>query len=147
MRLAYEMEYIHPTKEDPVIELIKYSSQYQEEYKRIYNEGYHEMREALDIKPYDFIQDNSFFEDGMDDVFLLLNNNEIVGTVALKIDEIDDLIVNRKYQGKGYGKQILLWAIKNIQTQKPILHVAGWNEKAIVLYKNVGFEIIETIEI
>ena len=72
---------------------------------------------------------------------------EIVGTVALKIDEIDDLIVNRKYQGKGYGKQILLWAIKNIQTQKPILHVAGWNEKAIVLYKNVGFEIIETIEI
>ena len=43
--------------------------------------------------------------------------------------------------------QILLWAIKNIQTPKPILHVAGWNEKAIVLYKNVGFEIIETIEI
>ena len=39
MRLAYKMEYIHPTKEDPVIELIKYSSQYQEEYKRIYNEG------------------------------------------------------------------------------------------------------------
>ena len=60
-----------------------------------------------------------------------LHNNEIVGTVALKIDEIDDLIVNRKYQGKGYGKQILLWAIKNIQTQKPILHVAGWNEKAV----------------
>ena len=147
MRFAYKMEYIHPTKEDTVIELINYSSQYQEEYKRIYNEGYHEMREALGIKPYDFIQDNSFFEEGMDDVFLLLINNEIVGTVALKTDEIDDLIVNRKYQGKGYGKQILLWAIKNMQTQRPILHVAGWNEGAIDLYKKVGFEIIETIEI
>ena len=38
-----------------------FSEPIEEEYKRIYNEGYHEMREALDIKPYDFIQDNSFF--------------------------------------------------------------------------------------
>jgi len=41
----------------------------------------------------------------------------------------------------------LLWALKNIQTQRPILHVAGWNEKAVALYKNIGFEITETIEI
>ncbi len=147
MRLAYKMEYMHPTKADTTVELTKYTSKYQEAYKKVYNEGYHKMREALEIKPYDFIQDNSFFEDGMDDVFLLLEQNDIVGTVALKKDEIDDLIVNSKYQGKGYGKQILLWAIKNIQTKTPILHVAGWNEKAIALYKNVGFEIVETIEI
>lgn len=88
-----------------------------------------------------------FFEEGMDDVFLLLDNDEIIGTVALKSAEIDDLIVNSKYQGMGYGKQILLWALKNIQIHRPILHVAGWNEKAINLYKNVGFEITETIEI
>lgn len=147
MRLAYKMELIHPAEENTTVELTKYTSQYQEAYKKIYNDGYHEMREALDIKPYDFIQDDSFFENGMDDVFLLLEQNEIVGTVALKKDEIDDLIVNGKYQGKGYGKQILLWAIKNIQTKRPILHVAGWNEKAIALYKNAGFEITETIEI
>ena len=147
MRLAYKMEYIYPTEEDTGIEMVNYSSQYQEEYKKIYNDGYHKMREALDIKPYDFIQDNSFFEEGMDDVFLLIEKNEIIGTVALKKDEIDDLIVNSKYKGQGYGKQILLWALKNIQTQRPILHVAGWNEEAVALYKNIGFEITETIEI
>ena len=52
-----------------------------------------------------------------------------------------------EFRNKGYGKQILLWAIKNIQTERPVLHVAGWNEKAIALYKSVGFEITETIEI
>ena len=31
---------------------------------KMYNECYHEMREALDIEPYDFIQDDSFFQEG-----------------------------------------------------------------------------------
>ena len=147
MRYAYKMEYVHPMEVNSTISMTKYSSEYQEAYKELYNSGYHKMREALDIKPYDFIQDDSFFEEGMENVFLLLKQGEIIGTVALKGDEIDDLIVNGKYQGNGYGKQILLWAIKNIQTARPVLYVAGWNEKAIALYKSVGFEITETIEI
>lgn len=147
MRYAYKMEYVHPMEVNSAISMTKYSSEYQEAYKELYNSGYHKMREALDIKPYDFIQDDSFFEEGMENVFLLLKQGEIIGTVALKGDEIDDLIVNGKYQGNGYGKQILLWAIKNIQTERPVLHVAGWNEKAIALYTSVGFEITETIEI
>ena len=63
-------------------------------------------------------------------------------SAELKVSACKDYL-----DGKGYGKQILLWAIKNMQTQRPILHVAGWNERAIDLYKKVGFEIIETIEI
>ena len=42
--------------------MIPYSSQYQKEYKRIYNQCYHEMRESLNIQPVDYIQDDSFFE-------------------------------------------------------------------------------------
>ena len=52
-------------------------------------------------------------------------------------NEIDDLIVNPKYQGKGYGKKLLLFAISSLQKRgkKPIfLHVANWNSKAIHLY-------------
>ena len=147
MRLAYKMEYLYPTDERTDVVLAKYSSEYKEDYKKIYNECYHEMREELDIKPYDFIQDDTFFEAGMDDVYLLLNEKEVIGSVALKCDEIDDLIVSKKYQGCGYGKKILLWAIANIQASTIVLHVAGWNEKAISLYKNTGFEITETFEI
>ncbi|MBO4494547.1 MAG: GNAT family N-acetyltransferase [Clostridiales bacterium] len=141
MVLAYEMEYKHPVQERSAVELIPYSSSYQEQYKTLYNECYHEMREALDIKPYDFIQDDSFFDSGMENVYLLVENGEIIGSVALKKDEIDDLIVNRKFQGQGYGKQILLWALEHMKTERVMLHVADWNKRAIELYKKTGFEI------
>lgn len=141
MVLAYEMEYKNPVSEKSAVELIPYSSEYREKYKVMYNECYHEMREALNIKPYDFIQDDSFFDSGMDEVYLLVNGNEIIGSVALKSDEIDDLIVNCKYQGQGYGKQILLWALDHIGSERIILHVADWNKRAIGLYEKTGFVI------
>ena len=147
MFLVYEMEYLHPVNDKTSIQMIPFSSKYQEEYKRIYNQCYHEMRQSLKIEPVDFIQDNSFFESGMDKVFLLLCNEEIIGSVALKDNEIDDLIVNVKYQSQGYGKQILLWALENIKKEKIILHVAEWNKKAIELYRKNGFEIVNTISI
>ena len=145
--IVYEMEYLHPADEKSSIKMIPYSPQYQEEYKRIYNQCYHEMRKALDIKPFDFIQDDSFFESSMDKVFLLLSNRSIIGSVALKNYEIDDLIVNVKNQNQGYGKQILLWALENIKSEKIFLHVAEWNKKAVRLYKKTGFEIVNTIHI
>ena len=146
-QLAYEMELRGSVDEKSSIEMVGYSSEYQEEYKRVYNECFHEMREALGIKPYDFIQDDSFFEKGMDRVRLLLDNGEIVGSVALKEDEIDDLIVNRRYQNQGYGWQILLWALEHMDSERIILHVAACNLKAIHLYEKAGFERTRTIVI
>lgn len=147
MRLAYEMTYLHPVTETVNIGLTEYKPQYREQYKKMYNTCYHEMREALGIKPYDFIQDDSFFDEGMENVYLLLKDEEIIGSVALKGEEIDDLIVNPDYQGQGYGRQLLLWALQNIGTEKIVLHVAAWNEKAVKLYKRCGFEITKTIKI
>ena len=135
------MEYRNPVSERSTVELIPYTSEFQERYKVMYNECYHEMREALDIQPYDYIQDDSFFDSGMDKVYLLVNDREIIGSVALKSDEIDDLIVNPKYQGQGYGKQILLWALEHMDSKRIILHVADWNKRAINMYKKNGFEI------
>ena len=141
------MTYMHPVSERSSVEMTLFSPEHQEKYKEIYNDCFREMREALNIKPYDFIQDDSFFEAGMDRVYLLLRGDEIIGSVALKGDEIDDLIVNRKYQGLGYGRQILLWALEHMQSEKVILHVAQWNQKAVSLYKSMGFEITDTITI
>ena len=61
-----------------------------------------------------------------------------------KTNEIDDLIVNKKFQHKGYGKQLLLWGMQCIRSKnnEPIvLHVAEWNKDALSLYNKVGFEI------
>ena len=147
MNVAFMMEYKYPVDEKSSIEMVPYSTKYQDKYKRVYNECYHEMREQLNIKPYDYIQDDTFFNAGMDFVYLLLDKDEIIGSVTLKGEEIDDLIVNPKFQGRGYGKQLLLWALENINTERIILHVAEWNKRAVNLYKKYGFEIIETLPI
>ena len=147
MKYAFEMTYTHPVAEKSSVSLVPYSKNYQEHYKKLYNECYHEMREALGIKPFDFIQDDSFFDEGMDQVYLLLENENLIGSVALKGNEIDDLLVDKKHQGKGYGRQILLWALENIKSETVILHVAEWNQRAVSLYKKTGFEITKTIEI
>ena len=147
MKQAYEMTYTHKTDERTSVRLIPYDSIYQDQYWKLYNSCYHEMREALGIRPYDFIQDDSFFEHGMEDVYILVENDELIGSVALKGNEIDDLLVKKTYQGQGYGRQILLWALENIGCGNIILHVAEWNARAVRLYKSVGFEITKTIEI
>jgi len=147
MKLAYEMKYTNPVTEHSTVTLVPYSAGYQETYKKMYNACYHKMREALDIKPYDFIQDDSFFAEGMDAVYILLDEDRLIGSVALKGEELDDLIVAPEYQGQGYGKQILLWALENMHVEQILLHVAEWNQRAIRLYKKYGFEITETIKI
>ena len=146
MRTVYRMEYLHPVDEKPTIEMIPYSPEYREEYKRVYNECFREMREALDIEPYDFIQDDSFFESGMENVYLLADNKALIGSVAINGGEIDDLIVARAYQRRGYGRQILLWALEHIRSERVTLNVAKWNKKAVSLYEKTGFEIVDTFE-
>ena len=144
---ACEMTYTSPVTEKSAVSLVPYSKEYQEQYKKLYNACYHEMREALGIRPYDFIQDDSFFDEGMDQVYILTDGGELIGSVALKGNEIDDLLVNITRQGQGYGRQILLWAIGQMQEKEIILHVAEWNKRAINLYEKTGFEVTETFEI
>ena len=147
MKLAHEMKLLAPVKERADISPVPYTDEYREKYKRMYNACYREIREALDIKPYDFIQDDSFFDEGMDKVYLLLDRDEIIGSVALKGGEIDDLLVAPDYQGLGFGGKILLWAIAHMTAEPVVLHVADWNKKAIRLYQKYGFRITETFEI
>lgn len=141
------MRYLHPTDERTTVGLIPYSPQYQSCYRKMYNKCYHEMREALDIKPYDFIQDDSFFDEGTENIYLLTGSSGIIGSVALKGDEIDDLLVAPEYQGQGFGKQILLWALEHMSYERVFLHVADWNKRAVRLYEDTGFEIVETFSI
>ena len=147
MNYAYEMTFTGPVTEKSGIVLVPYSKEYQEQYRKLYNGCYHGMREALGIKPFDFIQDDSFFAQGMENVYLLIEDGELIGSVALKGNEIDDLLVDIGYQGQGIGKQILLWALGNISAERVILHVAKWNQRAVNLYVKCGFEITKIFEI
>ncbi len=148
--IAYEMQLNKAIIDAPNISCIPFQKQYFEEYMRIYNECFYEMRKALDIEPYNFLHDYEQIVDKVGDIYLLVDKEVIIGSVACYGNEIDDLIVNQKYQRQGYGKQLLLWAIQYIRerNEEPItLHVAAWNQKAIMIYEKCGFEIVKAEEV
>ena len=144
MILVYEMQYTG-SKVTSDINLIPFMDEYYNTYETIYNECFYEMRKALDIKPYNFYHSIEQLENKKSNIFLLLQEGQLVGSVACIDNEIDDLIVNKKCQGKGYGKKLLLFAINHMQKSgvTPIkLHVAKWNEKAVSLYEKYGFQCV-----
>ena len=139
---AYETQY---TGGEPLMEAVPitpFSERYYSQYERIYNSCFYEMRKALDVKPYNFYSDIEQIRDKMANLFMLVHNETIIGSVGCYDTEIDDLIVNRQFQKQGYGKKLLLWAIHHIRTytDDPItIHVAEWNQNAIKLYMKNGF--------
>lgn len=139
---AYEMQYIGEASFIDTTQIIPFNEKYYSQYERIYNECFYEMRQTLDIEPYNFYSDIDQIRDKMNNLFLLLHNETIIGSVGCFGAEIDDLIVNKEYQNRGYGKTLLRWAIHHIRTYSdaPItLHVAEWNQNALKLYESNGF--------
>lgn len=144
---VYEMEYRGKAAATPDISLFQFSEEYYPQYEKIYNECFRNMRKALDIKPYDYYSDIEQLREKAENIYLLTDDNTIIGSVGCFGTEIDDLIVNSAYQGRGYGMKLLLWAINHIRsyTDEPItLTVAQWNRRAVQLYESAGFVITRT---
>lgn len=139
---AYEMYYDKRDSVESTICCVPFVEEYFEEYKSVYNGCFYEMRKTLDIEPYNWYSEYNQMADKTENIFLFLIDNQIIGSVACYGNEIDDLIIKKSYQNKGYGKQLLLWAINHIRQHNDfeiILHVAEWNKSALKLYENVGF--------
>lgn len=142
--IAYEMQFLDDDTNETDIKLEVFQDEFYQEYEKVYNECFIEMRKVLDIKPYNFYSSLEQLDNKKQNIYVLRNNNTIIGSVACYGNEIDDLIVNKTYQNKGIGKQLLFWAIKyirNINNDPITLNVAKWNDKALGLYLNNGFEI------
>ena len=139
---AYEMQYTGKTPIIAKVNITPFCEKVYSQYERIYNECFYKMRKALDVKPYNFYSDIEQIRNRIDNIFMLIHNETIIGSVGCYGTEIDDLMVNKQFQNRGYGKTLLLWAIHHIRTytDDPItIHVAEWNQNAIQLYLKNGF--------
>lgn len=139
---AYEMQYTGKTPIIAKVNITPFCEKDYSQYERIYNECFYEMRKALDVKPYNFYSDIEQIRNRIDNIFMLIHDETIIGSVGCYGTEIDDLMVNKQFQNRGYGKTLLLWAIHHIRTytDEPItIHVAEWNQNAIQLYLKNGF--------
>ena len=123
---------------------VPFQKEYWNAYMKCYNECFYKMRKALEVEPLCFYYDYSQIKDKINDIFLYLQNGVIVGAVSCYENELDDLIVEKSFQGQGIGQKLLLWGMNHIKEQgyeEIILHVAEWNQNAVKLYLKNGFSI------
>ena len=80
-------------------------------------------------------------------------DNKIIGKVNLEVNNfvgaIYGLGVLPDYRGKGYGRDILMWAIeklKEMNSKEVMLQVSVINKNALSLYKSCGFEETSTMD-
>lgn len=142
--IAYEMQYTGKIAKETDIVLEKFRDGFYLEYKKIYNECFFDMRKSLNIEPYNFYSKIEQLDNKKQNIYLLWNESTLIGSVACNGNEIDDLIVNKRYQNNGVGKKLLLWAIRHIRNNNDeiiVLNVAKWNERALKLYLDNGFKI------
>ncbi len=144
--IAYEMLYNKAFEYQNDIICVPFQKKYWNEYMSIYNECFYKMRKALEVEPINFYYEYSQIKDKIKDIFLYLQNGGIIGAVSCYENELDDLIVEKSFQGQGIGQKLLLWGINHIKEQgyeEIILHVAEWNQNAVKLYLKNGFSIVK----
>lgn len=144
--IAHTMQY-YGNKVTSSLQLINYEDEWFETYKAVYNECFYDMRSALHRYPLECCPSRIELERQKDNIFILVRDNHFIGSVSLFKNEIDGLIVLKDYRRQGYGRQLLNFAVAQMQKRKidPIcLHVADWNQNALKLYKDYGFHIIKT---
>ena len=150
MFVVYEMRRSCEDLPESQIKCIPFDEKYLRQYKMLYNFAFRPMREALDIKPYDWYDDDRAILSKAYEIYLLTDGDELIGSVSLKENEIDDLFVSDSFRREGYGRKILIWAMNQLALQGAdefILHVAEWNSGAVKLYLDEGFEITKKEQI
>ena len=142
----YEMQYKGGLLNSD-LSVITFEQKYYEKYKELINSCFYQMRKELNIQPYgQFCASLEELMEMKENIFLLMDDDEMICTVTCSKNEIGMVAVNLKYQHQGYGRKIMEFAISYVQKQGnyPIkLTVTKWNKNAINLYKSLGFEIIK----
>lgn len=126
-----------------------YKDKFYEQYRGIKNECYYEIQRSNDIKPYTYPFSDEEREQllkNRENVYLVLDNDQIVASVTIGDGEIDNLMVAPTHQGKGYGKKSLQFAMNNMLDQGydeiRICYMEG-NASAEKLYFSLGFEALQ----
>jgi ribosomal protein S18 acetylase RimI-like enzyme len=158
-KLGYEKWYgehdlFYNGEEQPKSNLrfVSYEDKYFEQYVEGQRTSYYEMRKEYDFQPHLCCELDKKKRDELinnkDHTFLLLNNENLIATVAVDDNGfIDGLFVIPSYQGNGYGKIITQFAINkalNNGNSNIELIVVDGNSRAVNLYRSLGFDIEQT---
>ena len=144
--IAHTMEYFGP-EISCGLSLRNYTDADFHVYENTYNRCFAPMRIALKRFPVNCCASRETLFTQRRHIFILEKSDVFCGSVALKNNEIDDLIVPENKRRQGFGQELLTFAVCRLQTQNQsplLLHVADWNQNALKMYLKNGFEIIKT---
>ncbi|GGI10337.1 GNAT family N-acetyltransferase [Gottfriedia solisilvae] len=93
----------------------------------------------------------SYIKEGK--VYIIMENRKILGIIVLVENspneiEIKNIAVDPKYQGKGYGRKFLQFAIsksKMLGYERLVICTGNSSIHQLSLYQNCGFQIVDTI--
>ncbi|BBF41664.1 acetyltransferase, GNAT family [Lachnospiraceae bacterium KM106-2] len=136
------------------MEIVPYEDRFYESYVEEIRKSFYEMRQVNDFKPYNCVefsekQRKELIQD-KEHLYVLLVDGKFAASAAVHTELTDvcgPIFVASAYQGKGYGKIITQFVMNEAlhRGMKSItLEVVEWNERAVNLYKSLGFEIIQT---
>jgi len=88
-------------------------------------------------------------KDPKEHVHFLYRGSRPVGYVSFREHthriEVSHVVVIRKMQGRGYGKRLMLYAIRKaraLDKERILLRVRNYNLGAVILYSTLGFQVI-----
>ncbi|MFA9398183.1 MAG: GNAT family N-acetyltransferase [Clostridiaceae bacterium] len=158
-KLGYEKWYVdldlyyHGSKQPQFnLKFVPYEDKYFEKYAEGLRNSFYELRKLNDFQPYLCCElseeKRKEFLDNKENIFLLLNNEEVIASVIVYNNgAIDDIFVLPSYQGKGYGKKTMQFAINKAigyGCNYISLSAIEWNTRAVNLYQSLGFNIVQT---
>ncbi len=141
------MTYSGGKVDDCKYKIIQYEDKHYLETRTVIREAYHKMQVAVGIEEENFeyppneAQRKLYLEDA-ENRYLMLLENEIIASITLDDEEIDDLVVSVKHQGKGYGRELMAFAINKLiddgYDQLELWCIVG--NPAEQFYSKIGFE-------
>lgn len=102
----------------------------------------HHFLAEEDIAIYKTLILNTYFDQV--DLYCSSNENDITGFLGLTKDTVQMLFVDPAFHGKGIGKELLQFAVKEKGCTK--VDVNEQNEQAVGFYEHLGFAIQERFE-
>jgi ribosomal protein S18 acetylase RimI-like enzyme len=126
------------------LEFVAYEDKYFDQYVKVVQEAYYEIHKSNDLKPYLATAESvgKYQLNNKEQVYLALENDRIIASVTIGEGTIDNLMVPSEYQGQGYGRKALQFAMNKLFDQGfeeiRICYMEG-NDSAEKLYESLGF--------
>jgi len=129
------------------LKMIYYQDQYYQEFIKVHQESFKKMSDYLQSKEDTIFYSREYQLQEKEYTFLLIIQQELIGSIYIKDNDIERLFVSVKHQKQGYGKQLLNFGIAYLQDKginDITLSVADFNKGALQLYLDNDFIINNT---